>query len=558
MTTPILDGKASFALHGHNPDVLTCIANLSNDEVFTPPELANQMLDMVATAWADAHGGASIWQNPDVTFLDPFTKSGVFLREITARLTDGLAEAIPDLQERVDHILTKQIYGIGITQLTALLARRSVYCSKDATGPHSIAKSFDRAWGNIWFERTEHTWTGGHPNHALLDSEGNPTITGRRCRFCGASKDEYARESALETHAYAMIHTDDIKARTAELFGAEMQFDVIIGNPPYQLDDGGNSNSATPIYQLFVEKSIELAPRYVVMVTPSRWFAGGRGLDKYRERMLTSRKLRTIVDFPKLYDGFPGVKIRGGISYFLWDIAHDGPCAIQTMWDNKPLGEPAIRYLDAYDVLVRRNEAVPVLEKVRARQESTLDKVVSSQKPFGLRTFFHGQSSADGLAEPIKLFGSQRISWIERGDIPQNADWVGDWKVLMTRVQGTSAAVETKFLSRPIVAGPNTACTESYLVAGRFSQEIDAQRYAQYLSTRFVRFMVSLRKSTQDAPKHVYAFVPDVPLDQEWTDELLYERYGLTNNEIAFIESQVAQHEAASVDDPAGDDDAAF
>ncbi|WP_424445963.1 Eco57I restriction-modification methylase domain-containing protein [Microbacterium sp. CH-015] len=529
MSAPVLEGQASFALRGHNPDVLTCIANLSNDEVFTPPEFANQMLDTVADAWANANDGAVIWESPDVTFLDPFTKSGVFLREITRRLTEGLAEWEPDLEKRVDHILTRQVYGIGITQLTALLARRSVYCSKDATGEHSIAKSFDRHWGNIWFERTEHTWAGD------------------RCAYCGAAKAGYERGDALESHAYAFIHTTNPRALLATMFGADVQFDVIIGNPPYQLDDGGNSNSATPIYQLFVENAFDLGPRYVCMVTPSRWFAGGRGLGAFRDRMLTSHKLRRLVDYPKLYDGFPGVKIRGGISFFLWDREFDGPCHVQTMWDGAPLGEAVPRFLDAYDVLVRRNEAVSILDKVRRLHEPTLDLVVSSQKPFGLRTFFHGSDTPRGLADPVQLFGSQRITWIDRRDIPQNSDWVDDWKVLMTRVQGTSAAVETKFLSKPIVAGPGTACTESYLVAGRFSDEVDARRFARYLRTRFLRFMVSLRKSTQDAPRHVYAFVPDLPTDEEWTDEKLYARYGLTDDEIAFIESQVAAHD----DEPA-------
>ncbi|MBW8764512.1 MAG: restriction endonuclease, partial [Microbacterium sp.] len=162
--------QAAFALRGHNPDVLTCIANLSNDEVFTPPEFANQMLDTLEEAWAESNDGASIWADPNVTFLDPFTKSGVFLREITRRLTIGLESQISGLEERVDHILTNQVFGIGVTRLTSLLARRSVYCSKDATGEHSIAKSFDRDWGNIWFERTEHTWTGGTRKHDLLDA----------------------------------------------------------------------------------------------------------------------------------------------------------------------------------------------------------------------------------------------------------------------------------------------------------------------------------------------------------------------------------------------------
>jgi site-specific DNA-methyltransferase (adenine-specific) len=282
--------------------------------------------------------------------------------------------------------------------------------------------------------------------------------------------------------------------------------------------------------------------------------AGGKGLDKYREKMLSDKRMRAIVDYPKLYEGFPGVKIRGGISYFLWDSTYSGPCQVQTIWDGKPTGPAVARYLDAFDILVRRNEAVPILEKIRAKGEPTLDARVSSQKPFGLRTFFHGKADAKRLKNPVKLFGSQRISWVNRSEIPTNTDWIDQWKVLMTRVQGTSAAIETKFLSKPIIAEPGTACTESYIVAGRFDTEAAAKNYASYLRTRFARFLVSLRKSTQDAPKNVYAFIPDLPIDQEWGDAKLYRRYGLTKDEIAFIESQVAEHDSELFDEiDAGD-----
>jgi Eco57I restriction-modification methylase len=535
-----MSGQAAFALRGRNPDVLTCIANLSNDEVFTPPEFANRMLDTLTDTWAAVHDGANLWVDGTVRFLDPCTKSGVFLREITSRLTKGLAQQIPDLPARVDHILTRQVFGIGITHLTSLLARRSVYCSKHANGKHSIARSLDSDGGNIWFERMEHTWEG------------------ERCMYCGASKKTLDRGEGLETHAYAFIHTDDIKARMAELFGGTMQFDVIIGNPPYQLDDGGYGTSAAPIYQLFVEKALDLDPRYAVFVTPSRWMAGGKGLDKYREQMLSDKRMRRIVDYPKLYEGFPGVKIRGGISYFLWDREHNGPCEVETIWDGQPTGPAVARHLDAYDILVRRNESVPILEKVRAKGEPTLDRRVSSRKPFGLPTNFKGKPSKTGLKRPVKLFENQRVGWIERKSITTNAEWVDEWKVLMTRVQGTSAAIETKFLSKPIIAEPGTACTETYLVAGHFETEADAGNYAAYLRTRFVRFLVSLRKSTQDAPKHVYAFIPDLPLNHGWTDEKLYRRYGLTRDEIAFIESQVAEHDGellAEVVSDNGDDE---
>lgn len=508
----------------YNPDVLSCIANLSSDEVFTPPQLVNQILDLLPE---------ELWSDKKSTFFDPGCKSGVFLREIAKRLDKGLEAQIPNRQKRMNHIFKNQLYGLAITELTSLLSRRSVYCSKTANGKYSVCEAFDSPEGNIRFGRVEHSWKNG------------------RCVYCGVNEENYERGVELESHAYAFIHNN----KPEEIFN--MKFDVIIGNPPYQLSDGGFGESARPIYNLFVEQAMKLKPRFLTMIIPSRWFAGGKGLDKFRDAMLHDHRISHLVDYPKLYDGFPGVKIRGGVSYFLWNRDYNGPCSVQTMWDGQPLGPPMKRRLDAYDILVRRNEAVSILERVRAyrvrkKPEGTLDRRVSSMKPFGLRTFFHGASSPKELNHPIKFYGSQRISWVERSDIQQNSEWIDEWKVLMTRVQGTSSAVETMFLSRPIIAGPGEACSETYVVAGRFESRLQAERYAAYLRTRFVRFLASLRKSTQDAAKHVYAFVPDVPLNCEWTDEKLYKRYGLTKDEIAFIESMVRPM-PASADDADGE-----
>ena len=389
--------KSSFALRSRNPDVLTCIANLSNDEVFTPPEFANRMLDTLTKAWAVNNKGANLWADKTIKFLDPFTKSGVFLREITSRLTKGLEKEIPNLEKRVNHILTKQVFGIAITQITALLARRSVYCSKYAKGKHSIAKSFSSDDGNIWFKRMEHTWDE------------------TKCEFCGAPRAILEREAELENYAYAFIHTDNIKTRLAEIFGANMQFDVMIGNPPYQIDDGGFGASAIPIYNKFVEQAKALEPRYLTMVIPSRWLFGGRGLDEFRKVMLSDNRIRKLIDYPDSRLVFPSVDVAGGICYFLWDRDNLGECSVVEFEHGQEPSE-AVRPLleNGAEVFIRSNRALPILRKIikvetnsesiSLPDEKRFEKQVSSQKPFGLRTFFRGAEKS----HPNKMCLSSR------------------------------------------------------------------------------------------------------------------------------------------------------
>jgi hypothetical protein len=527
--------QASFTLRNRNPDVLTCIANLSNDEVFTPPEFANRMLDSLAEAWASSHGGADIWSDPSVKFLDPCTKSGIFLREITARLNKGLASKIPDLEERVDHILTEQVYGIAITHLTSLLARRSLYCSKHAKGKHSIARSFASDAGNVWFKRTEHTWVDG------------------KCRYCGANERDYGRGDEFETHAYAFTHAEDVRARVSKLFGGNMQFDVIIGNPPYQLGQSGGESVggfAMPIYQDFVRAAKSLDPRFIVMVTPSRWFAGGRGLDDYRSEMLADKRLRALVDFPDATDAFPGTQIKGGVSYFLWDASWSDGCEVTTIEQGKPTGPALRRLLGAYDVLVRRNEAVPILEKVLARSKAdghkSLAERVSPIQPFSIRTNFRGAESAKGIKRAVRLIGNGGDSFIARAEVPRNDDWIDQWKVLLGAAYGAGDSFPHQIYNHPIIAGPGTACTETYLVINRFDSEEHAERFAAFLRTRLVRFLVSLRKYTQHLYNERFQFVPDLPMDRKWTDKALYKRYGITDSEVAFIESMIRPMEASN------------
>lgn len=525
-----MSDRAEFTLKGYNPDVLTCIANLSNDEVFTPPEFANRMLDTLEMAWAKANGGASIWADSSVTFLDPFTKSGVFLREIVTRLTTGLAGEMPALEERVDHILTKQVYGIGITQLTALLARRSVYCSKNARGEHSVAKSFDRDWGNIWFERTEHTWAGD------------------RCAYCGASNGSYARGGELETHAYAFIHTSDIEARLRQTFGAAVQFDVIIGNPPYQLSDGGGSGtSAGPLYHLFVEQAKRLEPRYVSMVTPARWFAGGKGLDEFRRSMLSDDRLRVICDFPDSSEVFPGTQIKGGVAFWLWDRDSRGDVAVTT-YDNGAIVSTATRALleHGVDVFIRFNEALPILSKI-ARVEDPAPSLelfppggkrfadlMSSRRPFGIDSTFRGDGAGD-----LTVYQAGGRARAARSSVARGHELVDRWKVFIAFLGSGSDAFPHPILGKPFVGAPGTVSTETYLAIGPFTDEAECRNVISYMSTRLFRFMVLQKKLSQNATRKVYEFVPTQDFSRDWTDPDLYAKYGITDDEIRFIESMV-------------------
>lgn len=518
-----MNTQASFTLRGRNPDVLTCIANLSNDEVFTPPELANRMLDKLAEAWATDHDGANIWTDKTIKFLDPFTKSGVFLREITSRLTKGLAEEIPSLEERVNHILTEQVYGIAITHLTSLLARRSVYCSKHANGRHSIAKSFGSDAGNIWFERTEHTWSS------------------TKCEFCGAPKAILDRDSELENYAYTFIHSDDMKTRMTELFGGNMQFDVIIGNPPYQMKGGAGGSSDSSIYHLFVEQAKILEPKYLSMVIPSRWLAGGRGLDEFRKEMLGSEHLRSLTDFQDSGDAFPGVQIKGGICYFLWDADHKGTCAVTRIVGGVEHHQQS-RSLGEFDVFVRDERALGILRKVLAKQEPSVIDLVSGDTPFGIATNFQDWSEKKGpgkIALHLIDRTKRTVGFIMRRVIRKNVDMIDVWKVLVPEAYGAGETFPHQILGKEIVAAPPSVCTQSYLVVSPFQSERAAQSFASYYRTRLFRFLVSLRKITQHALRSTYSWVPQQAWDRSWNDEMLYKKYGITNDEIEFINSMI-------------------
>ena len=415
----------------YNPDVLDAIANLSNDEVFTPPKLVNEILDMLPQ---------ELFESKETTFLEPVSKSGVFLREIAKRLMKGLENEIRDKQERANHIFTKQLFGIAITELTSLLSRRTVYGSKTANNKYSFCTEFEDKQGNIVFDNIQHTWQNG------------------KCSFCGASKEVYDRADSLETYAYQFIHIEKPK----EIFN--MKFDVIIGNPPYQLSDGGGrESSAIPLYHKFVQQAKKLNPRYLTMIIPARWYAGGKGLDDFRKDILTDKRISEIHDFPITSDCFPGLNIRGGVCYFLWDNSHKGDCEVFNYKKGKLISSAKRPLLEENNnTFIRYNQAISILRKVKSFKEKTFDNFVSARNPFGFTSNFNDFKNSMADSYNIKLYRFGNEGYINEKQISKSQELVHNYKVIVSKASPGGDEYPHKILSEPIISEPGSVCTETF------------------------------------------------------------------------------------------------
>lgn len=487
----------------YNPDVLTCIANLSNDEVFTPPELANQVLDILPE---------EIWSDPNIKILDPFCKSGVFLREAAKRFIKGLEPVYPDLQERVDHIMHEQLYGIAITELTSLLSRRSLYCSKFADGKFSISH-FDKPEGNIRFRHMQHTWVAG------------------KCKYCGVPKAMYDRSKDLESYAYEFIHTDNPKK------AVDMKFDVIVGNPPYQMNDGGgNGSSAMPIYHHFIEQAKKLNPRYLCMIVPAKWHSGGKGLDSFRETMLHDKRLKRMVTFSDSRDCFHGVDIAGGVTYFLWDRSHQGLC-LATSIDGSD-ETTSLRKLDEFPIYIASDKAVHIIRDVSKAASEFYSNTVRSRKPFGIG------AGVEYTKGDLSLRYRGGMTTVDSREVSTGREMIDQWKVIISKAAAEHAGQSDKNGQRKMltvieVLPPNCICSETYLVVDAFDNEINANNLASYLKTKFARYLIWQATPTQNISKSCFAFLPKINLDDKPTDDKLYEAFNLSELDRQEIESKI-------------------
>lgn len=501
----------------YNPDVLSCLANLSSDEVFTPPEIVNRMLDLLPQ---------DIFRNPDITFLDPSCKSGVFLREIAKRLIVGLAPQMPDLQDRLDHIFHKQLYGIAITELTSLLSRRSVYCSKYPNGEFSVSQ-FKDAQGNIRYKRIQHTWKDG------------------RCIYCGASQSEYDRGTALETHAYEWIHY----LNPEEIFS--MKFDVIISNPPYQLATGGgteekkSATQAKPIYHRFIEQAKKLNPRYISMIIPARWYNGGIGLNQFRADMLTDKRIVKLVDYINSKDCFQGVDIAGGVCYFLWDRDCDNnTCEVINISGKETT--TSNRSLDEFGSLfIRSNEAIGIIKKVMKHSTTFMTEMVSSIDTFGIPSKEKGHSDRkDGDIELLHTvgFNKQGISYIPLEKVKKNQHLIDKYKVKISIMvpQGGEVGIRPengyRSISTPQILPPGQVDSFSYLNIGFFDTEEEAENLVSYVSCKFTRYLMRATYSSVHVSKDNFRFVPIMDFKKKWTDQELYTFFELSPDECSLIE----------------------
>ncbi len=316
-------------------------------------------------------------------------------------------------------------------------------------------------------------------------------------------------------------------------------------NPPYQLNDGGNRNSSTPVYQYFVEQAKVLRPSYISMITPSRWFAGGKGLDDFRGNMLSDERLRKIVDYTDSTVCFSGVDIAGGVSYFLWDSKHSGLCEVVSV--SGATKTTLHRKLNEYNIFVRNNLSVDLLRRLTACDDPKMENYVGSRNTFGISTDEHGQTEQDDT-HSVMLACSQKsnqlmMAYVDAAKVTKGHNLIDKYKVVIGRSVprngevGVDPSVGYRAITTVHIFGPNTVFTDTYLMLSSFDAVNEAENFAKYMTLRFPRFLLHETYTSMSISMENFRFVPYLGYSEEWTDQMLYERYQCTEEEIKMIES---------------------
>lgn len=540
----------------HTPDILDCIANLSNDEVFTPPALADKVLDLLPE---------EVWHDKNLKWLDPACKTGIFLRQIAKRLMEGLREDFPDEEERRQHIFQNMLYGLPITSLTALMTRRSLYTSKDANSKKSIAK-FGLGDGNIYFANRDHVFN----NNGI-------------CKFCGVSQNnklgQREADGTLENHAYSFIHgkpneiIQEIFNKTNHHMKAEdMKFDVIVGNPPYQFNygtEGKNDSKAFPIYQLFIEQAMKLNPRYMSFIVPSKWALGTKELFAFQEKFINDHRISTYYDFIDSGDLFPGVTLEG-ICYFVWDREKTNPDVdIYVYQDAETLLEHSHRPLNnGSGTFVRMSTGDNIVKKClnNLAITSRMDELVTGRAIFGIsgslikdkskseNAYFYENLDAISKANPREVIpiyslnhtkSAERFKWYYvDADAPfLKKTNLEKWKLCFPKSVGES------IYRRTWVCPPGKIFTDTWLNVFVESEE-QAKNLNTYFQTYIFRYLLLICCATRNVYRQCYRLIPDlsktlnertgeIGWDSDWVDEDLQKIFGFTDDEIEFAKKQV-------------------
>ncbi len=520
-----------------NFDILETINNVGNDEVFTPVKVCSEMLDILPE---------EVWHNPNYKWLNPCSKNGVFEREIALRLDEGLKNVIPDTETRRKHILQNMIFSIGLTRFTSYVARRTLYYCSDASRKCDGIKADDGHYVN-GYAIGNGTWFDTPEGNILTPNAGHQFGKDGKCVFCGIrnsstyvdplQREQYAYQFIHYKHAYQLEHFLQDRFFNGD---RNMKFDIIVGNPPYHVSTGGGSAQATPIYDKFIDMAKQLKPHYLSMIIPARWFAGGMGLDKFRESMLNDNHFVKFFDYPNAKDCFNTLSIGGGVCYFLWDGNYSGECIITNKGTR--YGKSRLRKLNEFEVFVRYNEALDIIRKIRQSAFTSFSELCSSLSPFAIDSNVRGENEC--FENALRLYSSKGVGYIPKEMVKSGIEWVDKFKILISKTGAEHANEPSKdgtfkVLSTLKVLLPNEVCTFSYFLAGTFESKELADNALLYIKTKFVRFLILQAVSSINLSKDKFQFVPQQDFSKPWTDEELYAKYNLTQEEIDFIESMV-------------------